>query len=625
MPNMPLDVLTEIFSVMHPRDVLNLARTSAAFRGFLMSRNSAPFWRAARRTVNGLPDCPPHLSEPEYANLMFFSHCHSCLTTNVHNVIFEFSVRYCRGCKNWWVQEYGDYHGSVVATLKESTGNYEDILNLQFVVINDIQRAYYHDREWAELQTSWEALPDYDEAGRKYVQDRAAAVRLVKESCDALYAWKDAQVQDRAEELDAIRAERFNTLLEFLMAEGWTEELNMMQPEDYAALTQQQYARRAVKLTPRGWANIRADAHAFMEDVQNRRLAEERRKVLYGRFEEFGALLASHYPANSLRAPAEDTDPTLIDLAILPFFRDVLDAPGDDPLEIEDSANMRTTVATWIGDWRESCKVELAEKLVGVVPDITEVADPLSLAIAIFLCECHHLGGRRVGPLRFPDVLAHSCTRREAPTYSADLYVAAAAECANAGPLVLDKIRVDTERVRNMRAIIEALGLDYLEATLDDLERSETRLRCEQCNYRPRGDSSQFTVKVEAFDWLRAFKHYDTPLRKINGRSCSWTALSAEEARAVRIKETRERMRLDEERARGVHYLRYGCGYCAHDCVGSSAMGYHLRHIHEIGMSSPEAGMGAHTYVHLDNDPPQNSPIWLKYYEDGSCSVEQAV
>ncbi|EIW60441.1 uncharacterized protein TRAVEDRAFT_98847, partial [Trametes versicolor FP-101664 SS1] len=76
MPNMPLSILVEIFSFLHPRDLLNLARTSPAFRAFLMSRSSARFWKSARQTVEGLPDLPPYLSEPEYANLMFFPYCH---------------------------------------------------------------------------------------------------------------------------------------------------------------------------------------------------------------------------------------------------------------------------------------------------------------------------------------------------------------------------------------------------------------------------------------------------------------------------------------------------------------------------------------------------------------------
>lgn len=41
-----------------------------------MDKSSAFVWRSARRQVNGLPDCPDDLTEPEYANLVFYARCH---------------------------------------------------------------------------------------------------------------------------------------------------------------------------------------------------------------------------------------------------------------------------------------------------------------------------------------------------------------------------------------------------------------------------------------------------------------------------------------------------------------------------------------------------------------------
>ena len=69
---------TQIFHFLHPRDLLNLARTSKDFRALLMDRKSAPWWRATRSQIEGLPPCPKTLSEPAYANLLFFNHCHVC-------------------------------------------------------------------------------------------------------------------------------------------------------------------------------------------------------------------------------------------------------------------------------------------------------------------------------------------------------------------------------------------------------------------------------------------------------------------------------------------------------------------------------------------------------------------
>ncbi|KAF9218720.1 hypothetical protein BS17DRAFT_654775, partial [Gyrodon lividus] len=76
LPELNLDVLFHIFSFLQPMDLLNLARTTKAFRQLLMRRSSVSVWKTARGGVEGLPDCPPDLNEPQYANLVFYPHCH---------------------------------------------------------------------------------------------------------------------------------------------------------------------------------------------------------------------------------------------------------------------------------------------------------------------------------------------------------------------------------------------------------------------------------------------------------------------------------------------------------------------------------------------------------------------
>ena len=41
-----------------------------------MDKSSAFVWKTARRQAKGLPDCPLDLTEPEYANLVFYARCH---------------------------------------------------------------------------------------------------------------------------------------------------------------------------------------------------------------------------------------------------------------------------------------------------------------------------------------------------------------------------------------------------------------------------------------------------------------------------------------------------------------------------------------------------------------------
>lgn len=41
-----------------------------------MHKSSLFLWKTALRQIEGLPACPPDLTEPEYTNLVFVARCH---------------------------------------------------------------------------------------------------------------------------------------------------------------------------------------------------------------------------------------------------------------------------------------------------------------------------------------------------------------------------------------------------------------------------------------------------------------------------------------------------------------------------------------------------------------------
>jgi hypothetical protein len=114
LPSLPLDILCEvrishyhtqslftiavqIFCFLHPADLLVLARTSKAFRHFLLKRPAAFIWRSAQRNVVGLPEPPSDMNEVQYASLVFGSGCHY----QVHQVYTDLSAmlsRTSQGC-----------------------------------------------------------------------------------------------------------------------------------------------------------------------------------------------------------------------------------------------------------------------------------------------------------------------------------------------------------------------------------------------------------------------------------------------------------------------------------------------------------------------------------------------
>jgi len=69
---------TQIFSLLHPRDLLRVSWTTKAFRSVLSDRSSKPIWKASLASVDGLPPCPSDLPEPAYATLLFNPYCSVC-------------------------------------------------------------------------------------------------------------------------------------------------------------------------------------------------------------------------------------------------------------------------------------------------------------------------------------------------------------------------------------------------------------------------------------------------------------------------------------------------------------------------------------------------------------------
>ncbi|KAF8546570.1 hypothetical protein OG21DRAFT_1103438 [Imleria badia] len=79
-------------------ELLNLARTCKSLRQLLMDSASAFVWKTARCQVDGLPDCPADLTEPELQ-----TSCSSLVVTAVENTPRLFSEKSDTGIV--WIPE----------------------------------------------------------------------------------------------------------------------------------------------------------------------------------------------------------------------------------------------------------------------------------------------------------------------------------------------------------------------------------------------------------------------------------------------------------------------------------------------------------------------------------------
>ncbi|EJC98310.1 uncharacterized protein FOMMEDRAFT_137196 [Fomitiporia mediterranea MF3/22] len=97
--NTPVDIFYKIAKYLTPRDLLCLSRTSKGLRSVLTSKQTDNIWRTARETFE-LPNCPPDLSEIQYAELVFGKHCCLCNAPRARNVFYEHRMRLCGRCRD---------------------------------------------------------------------------------------------------------------------------------------------------------------------------------------------------------------------------------------------------------------------------------------------------------------------------------------------------------------------------------------------------------------------------------------------------------------------------------------------------------------------------------------------
>ncbi|ELU41075.1 hypothetical protein AG1IA_04895 [Rhizoctonia solani AG-1 IA] len=97
--NMPIDIFTEIAAHLLPIDIINLARSNKFFRSLLMHRTSIHIWNGAMKNIEGLPPCPPGMSEPRYLSLLFSKTCTKCGGPARGKMDPNLLVRLCGSCR----------------------------------------------------------------------------------------------------------------------------------------------------------------------------------------------------------------------------------------------------------------------------------------------------------------------------------------------------------------------------------------------------------------------------------------------------------------------------------------------------------------------------------------------
>ncbi|KAG8221221.1 hypothetical protein J3R82DRAFT_1383 [Butyriboletus roseoflavus] len=479
-----LDVLFLIAAYIHPLDLLNLARTCKSLRVLLMDKSSAFVWRTARRQVNGLPECPDDLTEPEYANLVFYARCH-VRKNSTHGlkpsdmgvqgcgkhakiVFWEMRRRYCPDCRAGRLCRLMSCHSvirnrNVLAeahlTIEKESGKWVDREQMD-VFLNEYKRSY--DKE-------------------QLISDRQEQLVAIREHARGCKEWERDMAAVRQDDLAMRRQERATSIFERLKQHGYNPEVVHHGRYEIQA-SRRSLFRTSKPLTDKEWDRIWPEWLGTMNRFRSMRLES----VVYGpRRRSLVSEYHTYVTSPSPNAPTLDLLPHVIDIARFPPFRDIIRAPEGAQMNSKLFESAFAQLPALVDEWRKKLDAELAEQV--KIPSHLSIQDASGVA-------SNSVTTRMEASQAATDKLRLACAlfySRDCPGIFTPAEVFLVAMHHRVYPTY--SVVGDSERTGSIRErfaigfmeaapyIVHACGLDPDVATAEDMDRLNARLKCLCC------------------------------------------------------------------------------------------------------------------------------------------------
>ncbi|KAI0074236.1 hypothetical protein K474DRAFT_81699 [Panus rudis PR-1116 ss-1] len=516
LPKMPLDIIFEIFSHLLPSDLLNLARTTKAFRQLLMSKQSAAHWRAARANVPGLPDIPDDMAEPAFANLLFDMHCHGCLKPSSSEPIWVFRKRYCSDCKLANIipvvqllkyEVFGQCFRSKITPVPSAVlavnvnGQRRDI-----VAVHKPELFLFH----ALLEHS--VSPDKRDAFIK--QWQKSSQHIVQQSA-AFSAWYADRKRGRQDELEKIRNSRFDAITQKLRELGWgpaLDHLSQCAPNNASQhpLQSLSIVKIAKPFSLRTWPRIYKEILPMLEIAEKERLKAERKQLMKARLEILAQVI------DEFRVYSRHFLPGIREFVSFPEFASIIRAPSDVTVTKEMFRALQHHVPEIVKNWEETQREKLSEEIRNILGVPSDV-NPLNLAIGTyFLCQCGDCPlvprDSRLWPHTIRSAVAHSSAEVAYKKFSADeeagvgqtfpdLDAAALPElpdlleCPQPKEFEFEREKLTSWIPKLVSKLVKMCGLDPLSTTTEQYDSLRARFVCRVCS---------IDKKTVVFNWRAA-------------------------------------------------------------------------------------------------------------------------
>ncbi|KAI4294683.1 hypothetical protein K525DRAFT_290413 [Schizophyllum commune Loenen D] len=449
---LPLDVVYEIFSHLHPSHLLNVSRTNKALRAMLMCRNARSVWKASFGNYPDIPPVPDDLNEPQYARLLFDKSCMECLAPNVSTVAWGARWRCCKKCfeYDFWPEDkiYGlvelepydrDLKDVVPGSLlKDKSGEMTMFYKIKQVL------AFLH-----EAKNYW----GDPEKAKVWVEEKVAESKKQEDHGFLLQDWDSMRQEARARELDEIRHQRQEAVFERLRALGWGEEVEKSRLQ----LIENSNVSKAQPLTDYGWSKIKDNVVNHIASLREVRLMNEKSR----RYKAF----SDAYDAFLLAQPPGSVFPPVGSLVDLDHVRcAIYDTPVEDDLSDEVIRALVDAIPTsWFDTWRANAEKQLRDKMVEKLGD--KAPSNLALASVVFTyTPAWATDASQVRLVRYPEVLMD-------PTITDEFDRKASETRKRTGYMPWSAAGIDFSEAIHERArfFVELAGLDPEMATHEDM------------------------------------------------------------------------------------------------------------------------------------------------------------
>ncbi|TDL24624.1 hypothetical protein BD410DRAFT_745314 [Rickenella mellea] len=556
LPTLSTDILFEVFIRLQPLDVLNIMYTSRGFRDLLISPGSTFIWKAVRLNVEGLPDCPPHLSEYEYAKLAFHPFCDRCGKRTPNGPQWEVLARFCGTClndvlkpKSRWSYYVGNSYNDILGVIKKKDGRYSSY--------------FYCELQVKRLLKHIKNLPE--KSSETWLTDAKRNAPGIREHAELCRDWENAVRGRRQEHLAETKLKRRDDIHQRLSQLGFGPALSRVAVE----FANHRLVKPGVGLTERIWNNIKAELVSWIQECETKHLARSALK----------AYTISH-PHIIL--------PRIADLLAASDLSRILDNLGEVPVSDETFEDM----AVFVGSWRRNATDQLADLVVIPTERLhgrTAIFAKLELATTVFSCKCRRflhqyttLDYAKEVNMHYPWVMAHPCVTNERSDSEDKLWnIKSLCHEGDAGN-------------RLVKPIIEACSLPVETTKTSEMDALDPRLICLNCK---KGDA-KLGENTVVYTWRSAMGH--AIICSHNGTGCSWRRLS--DRATLMAKEVESSIRGTKvvgDVAREAEIPQWGCTQCwesryrsAHTVEGVKS---HFAHTHKG--SEP-------TYYRLARCPP---------------------